>query len=81
MSNIGITAPPMSADRSVTYRNKKWPIDGSYGHHYIPSRSTKTVEIQHEETIFGACWSSKIGEKLGGGVRLFKTVRLIGQIR
>ena len=23
----------MSADRGVTYRNKKWPIDGSYGRH------------------------------------------------
>ena len=21
----------MSVERSVTYRNKKWPIDGSYG--------------------------------------------------
>ena len=33
LSNICITAPPMSADRSVTYRNKNWPIDGSYGRH------------------------------------------------
>ena len=23
----------MIADCSVTYRNKKWPIDGSYGRH------------------------------------------------
>ena len=25
--------PPMSADRDVIYRNKKRPIDGSYGRH------------------------------------------------
>ena len=33
LSNIRITAPPMSADHGVTYSNKKWPLDGSYGRH------------------------------------------------
>ena len=58
----------MSADRSVTYRNKKLSIDGRYGCHlYTFLFYLETVEIEHEEMFFSTCWSPKIGKKLGGG--------------